>query len=221
MGTLALFGLLVAGGSIWLLNQFIGGISPNARRLDLEIKRLQQETSQLSQDLLLLKTEEETELLCLGQVQVTSKKGRPFFQKGIFTTIYHEPAIAYSSFWYTNQDMYLIVARTPEGEIAYYKQKDVINVVLNGQPVGTMRGGTFFSARNARLGMIRPIEPGGGFHVVLGDEDVARISPEAATWEKVTPRIFDYVKRDLSPEERSTFYCILIHFMVTKVVKPI
>ncbi len=95
---------------------------------------------------------EEMEQLSLNQINRTSKKRIVNTSKGVLTTIYHEPVIAYSYKGYLAKgENALLYARTSDSEFIYRLKKGQTEIVIDGELIGTIHeNGVLYSYKRGK-----------------------------------------------------------------------
>jgi hypothetical protein len=224
MEIISLLSLLIAGGGIYLFSKVFRDFQPGNKKIQADLKKMQEEIDSLSVDLVPLNLEE-LELVSFGQeLQVVKKRFTPT-GRGVFTTIYHEPAIAYSYKKYTGSKVQaLIFAKTTQYQFAYLVRKNGVQVVVNKDLLGTFQEneGVLYEVSGRRkkaLAQIR-IGPEGVDPVVVGGREVASLNPVNPNNAVLSQRAFAFVKSDISGEEIKLFLSIAV-FRMVRAVMPV
>ena len=141
------------------------------------------------------------------------RKGFGKSAKGIFTSIYHEPVMAYSYKEYMGPGKNaLLYVRTGGQEFVYRATKKGIDVLIDREKVGTLRedGGLYNKKGNRMLAQIN--RDAGEFLPVLVNNrevaNVARLNKEEST--KVGQRAFEFVREDMTQEEKDVFLSLAV-----------
>lgn len=159
----------------------------------------------------------ELELLSLNQINKTSKKRIVTKSKGIFTSIYHEPMIAYSLKKYVAPGVNaLLYARTAQHEFVYRIKARGVEIMIDEQKIGTLKkNGAFYSARkNKLLAQVNRDSDALLLPVIVKDKEVANIVNPKKT-SKTNPRAFEFVS-NMEKEEETFFLSLAILELVQR-----
>lgn len=138
---------MVAGVAafIWFIARWFFRLSfrPGSAAWDKLVQRLRSQVEPLATQLIPWDSET-LALLSLNQTQKRKKGVFGHEQQGVFTTIYHEPAVAFAS--QTAKNTGLLLARTSNREFIFrFKEKET-EVWLDKQPLGVLAGDVFLAA---------------------------------------------------------------------------
>jgi hypothetical protein len=156
------------------------------------------------------------EKLSLNQLNNKIKKGLQRSGKGIFTSIYHEPMIAYAFKKYSGKGQALVYARTSHREYAFRINGDNVDVWMDDKPLGKLKSdGTLLGAKTmkpiARLG--QP-EESRALPIVVNDRNLATLSLPGEE-KTLNPRAFELLNQMDKNEE-----AVLLSLAIFKMVKP-
>lgn len=158
---------------------------------------------------------EELEQLSLNQINRSSKKRIIQSSKGIFTTIYHEPVIAYSYRTYLAKgENALLYARTSENEFIYRIKKGQIELVVDNELVGTIgENGILYSYRGGKpLAQINVQSNDLLLPVKVHEREVGSVLNPSRS-RRSNARAFEFLS-DMKKEEEKMFLSLAILQMV-------
>lgn len=202
-----LFGIIiftVIGLSLIAISRLMKDFSPSDKKVQEDLKAMRVEVDKWSDELVPLDSKE-LELFSLNQVRQQIKKRGAKTAKGIYTSIYDEPVLAYSYKRYIAPSHNAILyVRTANHEIAYRIKKDTVKIVLNDELVGTIRSnGVLYSGKSNR--MLAKINRDNEqlLPVLVKDREVASLTKDLELGKKkgISKRAFEFVKPDLNKEE--------------------
>ena len=206
--TLLLF--LVLGGVLYLLFSLLPNFRPGRRKVQDDLQRMKEELTPLTEGLVPI-TKEEMDLFSKAQMKQVVSKNIIYKARGVYTSIYHEPLIAYSFKKYFSSELDAILyVRSADHEFAYRFKKGTIQVIMDQKIVGTLRqNGVLYGTKNNR--MIARINRTTDqlIPIIVGEREVGNVLPLQAltskTDERINNRAFDFVKTDLTPQEKEIF----------------
>ncbi len=197
--------LAVAGAGAYMLSRVLRNFQPGNKKIMADLADIQSDMDKWAGELVPL-TNEEIELFSFRQTNQSSKRGMTPTAHGVYTTIYHEPVLAYSYKQYAGKGRHaLLYVRTAEHDYSYWMRPGGVQVVIDDQLVGTLKeNGILYDAKKQRP--LARINRGADelMPILIRDREVGslvRPTPEAA--KEASPRAFQFVKSDLNPEERS------------------
>jgi hypothetical protein len=221
MEIISLVSLLIAGGGIYLFGRLFKDFQPGNKKIQADLKKMQEEIDSLSVDLVPLDLEE-LEQVSYGQELQTTKKRFTSEGRGVFTTIYHEPVIAYSYKKYSGSKVQgLIFAKTTQYQFAYLIRKNGVQVVLNKDLLGTFQedSGVLYDGVKRKVALVKINKgPQGIDPVVIGKREIASINPINMGKEILSQRAFAFIKSDINVEEIRLFLSVAILRMVQSVM---
>ncbi|GJM31853.1 MAG: hypothetical protein DHS20C18_08540 [Saprospiraceae bacterium] len=212
---------LVAILGISVLSGVLGNMSPNRKRLEAEIKNLKLDMDKWAGELIPL-DKEELELFSLTQDKQVLKKGWSTSAKGVFTTIYHEPVMAYNYKKYlggTATTNALLYVRTSTNEFAYWLQKGGIQLIIDDQIVGEIRDGALYGKKTKQvLAKVKQSQQE-LLPIQVYDKEVGSVTKALPPANKdLSPRAFEFVKEGMSKEEELLFLSLATLELVKKTV---
>jgi len=208
MALFALFTLLLAAIGIVLMVKVFSNFMPSNRRIDQDLQKMKADMDKWVDDLVPL-TEEELELFSFNQEKQVIRKGLSKTAKGIYTSIYHEPAVAYSYKEYLGSGRRaLLYVRTSEHEFVYSVSKKGIKIGINNKSVGTLKeDGVLYGARSNRMiARINRDNPELLLPIIVNEKEVASVAPYQPQKDaKLGKRAFEFVREDMSQDEEEVF----------------
>jgi hypothetical protein len=208
MALFALFTLLLAAVGIVLMVKAFANFMPNNRRLDQDLQKMKADMDKWVEELVPL-TDEELGLFSYNQEKQVMKKGLTKTARGIYTSIYHEPVVAYSYKEYLGSGRRaLLYVRTAEHEFVYAVNKDGIRIGIDNKTVGTLRkDGILYGAKSKRkIAQINRDNPELLLPIIVNEKEVASVSnyrPDKG--EKLGKRAFEFVREDMTQPEHEVF----------------
>lgn len=218
---LVILSILFVVGLLLLFNLVAANMAPRRSKRAAEVKRLAADMNQWVDSLVPL-DREELELFSLGQDKQVLRKGVRTEAKGIFTTIYHEPVVAYSYRKYLGKKGDdVLYARTANHEFVFWKHKDKVDLEIDGQEVGTLRpDGILYGRRTgkelARLGQ-QPVQQ--YLPVKVGEREVGSLSTKSGTTRGLHDRALEFLKPDLSDKEEQLLLALVVRELVRRTVE--
>ena len=209
---LTLFGLKA-------LARYWRDFQPSKRRVREDLARMKAELEPWLPDLVPL-DRKELELLSVNQIQFTRKKRMGSKAKGIFTSIYHEPMIAWSYKRYLSPGQNaLLYARTARHEFVFRITPKNTQVAIDADYVGQlMPDGRLLDSRGKKqLGRLGNPEKSGLLPIVIRERELGSLVP-AQLQDTPNPRALEFVSK-MEPEEEPLFLSLAILQMVDREVE--
>lgn len=209
MALFALFTLILAAVGVILLAKVFSNFQPGSRKIQEDLKTMKADMDKWAGDLVPL-TKEEVDLFSFNQEKQSVRKGLTRTAKGIFTSIYHEPVVAYSYREYLGSGRNgLLYVRTSNREYVYRFRKNSVEVSVNGKPVGTLKDNSvLYGGRSNRvLARINRETDTLLLPVLVNEREVASVAKldKKAQAAKLGQRAFEFVKEDMTQEEKEVF----------------
>ena len=212
MALFALFTLLLAAAGVILLVRIFSNFAPGSRRLQQDLDMMKEDMDKWAGDLVPL-TREEVELFSFNQEKHVMRKGFGKTAKGIFTSIYHEPVLAYIYKEYLGPGKNaLLYVRTGAQEFVYRISKKGIEVLVDRERVGVLRedGALYNNKGNRMLARINR-DAGEFLPVLVNNREVANVARmNKGESSKLGQRAFEFVKDDMSKEEKDVFLSLAV-----------
>ena len=212
---------IVIVGLVTLLSLFLGNAAPNRKQLDKTLDKLREDMRSWMGELTPI-DQEELELFSLGQDKQTLRHGVTTTAKGIFTTIYHEPVVAYSYRRFigpgTND---VLLAQTSAHEYIFHTRKGKTMLYIDGQEVGSLdASGRLIGKRtkkelakvNRETPKLLPVSVG-------GREVGSLVRPKNRGDKDPQERAFQFLRNDLSDKEEQLFLSLAVREMVERTVQ--
>ena len=213
----SIFGIALAAFGIYFLYQFITNFKPSNKKVITDLKDMKKEVQAWTQTLVNW-NREELELLSFAQIHKTIKKGLSKSAKGVFTTVYHEPLLAYNYKQYISSGVNaLLYAKTSLHEFAYRITKKEVIISMNDEYLGVLKkdGGFYSGPKKDKLVAkinqedelkLRPI--------IIGDKEVASVVNASKTT-LPNARAFKFVA-PMKEEDENIFLSLAILEIVTE-----
>ncbi len=215
---LTFLSVAVTGGILYLVFNMLSGYNPGKKKVQQDLESMKKELEPYARELVPI-TKEELELFSLSQIhQLSRRKTRT--ARGVYTTIFHEPIVAYSYKRYLSKNLNAVLyARTANHEFAFRIQGQEVRVVINNQLVGIIKNNeALFSARDNR--MIARINRDNEAYlpVLIHNREVAQVArtPKGGAEKLLNTRAFSFVKGDLSKEEEQLLLSLSILELVNR-----
>jgi len=202
-----LIGAGIGIGIIYAAYFALTNYQPNKSKIRTDLRKMKEEITPWISNLVPW-DKEELELMSSTQTNQTVKKGMVTTAKGIFTSIYHEPLIAYSLKKYISDNHSILFARSSNHEFVYRKKKGKTEIFIDNQKVGFLneKGMLYGNRRNRLLARINnndTLE----LPIIIGEKEVGTVmKPKAGT---VNPRAFQFVNK-MGKQEEAVFLSLAI-----------
>lgn len=212
---IALMSILALGGAgVYLGLRTLENYSPGRRKIQKDLAGLKKELASVVKDLVPM-GEEELEQLSYNLKEKTSKSGVVKTTKGVFTTVYHEPLVAWVYRKYvSSKENSLVYAKTADLELIYRTKKKMTEVVVNDKLLGTIdESGAFRAPKSQKpIAHVMTEKKDTYFPVYIEGKEVGGLT-DLATSVQVNPRAFQMLGK-LNPEQKLLFLVLGIHTMV-------
>ena len=135
--TIALVSTLALGGTgIFVFLKTMQNFNPGRKRIQHDLDQFKAELQPFVAELAPW-SKEEMHQLSFNLINKTTKKQITTTTKGVFTTIYHEPVIAFAYRKYVSpKENALLYARTSDREFIYRIKNDEVELVIDNVLVG-------------------------------------------------------------------------------------
>lgn len=160
---------------------------------------------------------EELDLFSLSQSKQVLKKGASTSAKGLFTTIFHEPIVAYSYKRYLGKQVNdLLYARAAEHEYVYWTENGKTQVQIDGQPVGELKDRTIFGQRTGQpLAQIAGRARNNYLPIEVGGREVGGLSTEPPAKEQsLKQKALEFIPPDLTEKEEQLMLALITRELV-------
>ena len=220
MALFAFFTLLIATIGVFMLARIFFFL-PNKNRLKADLKLMKADMDKWANDLVPI-GDEELEQFSFNQEKQVVRSGITKTARGIFTTIYHEPVMAYSYKKYPGSGRTaLLYVRTANNDFVYHFNKNGVKVTIDGKEVGLLNDeGVLYGAKSKRmLGRINR-KTAEVLPVIINDKEVASVAKFNATGSaKFSQRAFEFVREDLTEPEKEVFLSLGVLEVIEQSVK--
>jgi len=124
---------------IFAMYMMLSNFTPGQSKVQTDVDKMKSEIQPWMEELVDWKNEE-LNLLSFNNINKQVKKGIVKTAKGILTSIYQEPLIAYSfKQYFGNKKNAILYARTADREFQFRIREKAIAVSVNGQPLGLIQ----------------------------------------------------------------------------------
>lgn len=209
---LAALTALVTVGGVGLLSTALKNRWPGKKKIKAELAKLKADTLKLLEGVDLVPLGgEELDAFSPVQENKTLKRGTSITAKGVFVTIFHEAIMAYSYKKYmggNERNNALLYMKTKKHHFTYYMQKEGIELHVDSNPVGTIKkDGKLYGLKTKKVLVSLGAKREGLQPVMIYDREVGCLTSTEEE-KTVTPRAFQFMKDDLSKEEKLLFLAV-------------
>lgn len=201
---LSLFFILALGViGIMVLMKTLQNLNPGRARIQADLKKIRAELAPLVADLVPW-TAEEMEQLSFNQIKKSIKSGLVKTSKGVLTTIYHEPVIAWAYKKYVSRgENGLLYARTSNQEFIYRIKNGEVEMVVGDELKGILnQSGTLVSHKgNKQLAQINKNQDNLTLPVLVNNKLMGSLSNPDRNKRKNTRAFQHLMKMDKEEEE--------------------
>ncbi len=217
--TIAMLAILsLLGFGIYFGLKTLANFNPGRNKIQRDLKVLKADLQPFINDLVPW-TEEEMGQLSLNTIRKKANKNIVKSSKGIFTTVYQEPLIAWAYRKYvSSKENALLYARTSHHEFIYRIKKNMVEVVVDDQLLGQIdQSGTMYPIKGRKaLAQVNRSSEGLGLPILVNQKEVGRLT-DLSKVESSNPRAFKVVSK-MDEEEEKVFLALSILEMVKKQV---
>ncbi len=203
--------IIVLGGTgIYVLLKSMENFKPGRNKIQKDLQQFRAELQPWIADLVPW-SREEMEQLSLNQVNRTVRKGIATVGKGVFTTIYHEPVIAWMYKKYLgSKENALLYARTSNSEFIYRIKEDGVELVVDNELIGKIgNNGILYNQKgNKQLAQINTQSEELYLPVRINERRVGGLT-HGKTPDNENPRAFQFLA-DMTKEEEKIFMALSI-----------
>ena len=209
MGLVLILAIALGVGAISILYQILTNFQPSDSKINADIRTMRAEIDKMNLNLVSW-DKEELELFSLNQINQLVKKNITTTAKGVFTSIYQEPMLAYSFKKYVSPSLNAVLyARTAEHEYVYRIRKDSIKIMIDGQAIGVLdKEGALYSPQKKQL--LAQLPKGSEdlmLPIIVNNKEVGHITNPKKT-NAPNPRAFDLVATDMTKAEEEVFLAL-------------
>jgi hypothetical protein len=218
MGIFALSALIVAGAGFYLFSQSFPNFKPGNNKIQQDLKSMREEVLKNIPDLIPLRIED-IEQLSNREMDKSLKKGFIVNRRGIFISIFDEPAIAfYRRVYLSNAKDVLIYAKSAKHEFNFWIRGNEAQLVVDNQPLGLYNDvtGELIGSRSQKR--IAKLDKSQEKKVLVIQDRIvgtfAKYLPGVK--DTLSQRVFEFVKNDVTPEEEAILLAIGIYEMIER-----
>ncbi len=201
---LSLFFILALGMiGVMVMMKTLQNYNPGRARIQADLKKIRAELAPLVADLVPW-TAEEMEQLSFNQIKKSIKSGLVKTSKGVLTTIYHEPVIAWAYKKYVSRgENGLLYARTSNQEFIYRIKNGEVEMVVGDELKGILnQSGTLISHKgNKQLAQINKNQDNLTLPVLVNNKLMGSLSNPDRNQRKNTRAFQHLMKMDKEEEE--------------------
>lgn len=222
MGLFALITILVSLAGAVLLARGLKNFMPGDKRLFQDLQQLREEMKDWKPDLVPISSEE-LDAFSFEQVQRSVRKRFGKTAKGAFTTIYHEPILAYSYKEYSGPGHKAILyAETKDKAYSFVKDKKGVRIAAGQQQLGTLKeDGKLYSPKGGKV-LAKLGQPANRLlPVSTADRELGSLVDAPADSDKgLGQRAFQFVPGDLAEREKDVFLALATLELVHRSLEP-
>ncbi len=221
MAILAILTLIVAVIGVLLLTQVMKLFQPGERKMQQEVNNMRLDMQKWVGELVPI-DKKELELFSLSQIKQVMRKRWTTSAKGIFTTIYNEPIVAYSYKQFLGRGRHaLLYARSASHEYAYWIKPKGVQVVIDNKLVGTYKDNTLLSAKSGKpIAILQPETQNSLLPVRINNREVGNlVSANPAAGKGLSQRAFEFLKNDITEEEETLLLALSVLELVNRKVE--
>ncbi len=208
--------IILVGIGIGVIRNMMGNGKASNNKFQRDIKLMRAEIEPWSNELTPL-DEDGLTLFSLNQVNQTLKKGINNSAKGVFTSIYQEPLLAYSYKEYLGENA-LLYARTAEHEMVYQIKKGETRIAVDGKYFATLKpDGKLYNGKTV-LGQIDGNDKELHLPIRIGSRDIAALN-NPALLDAPEPRAFQYVSDNISESEEKALMTLAALKLVEQMIE--
>jgi hypothetical protein len=194
--------------------------SPDKATIRRDLERMRGELNAWVGELVPL-TQEELEQFSTNLIRHTRSKRFIRTAKGIFTSIYHEPLVAWTYRRYrSSKSNALLLARTTDTEYVYRIKPDRVEFAVNNEFVGVYywKEGILRTPdrRGVPIALLKPAE-NDLLSLWVGERELASL-PTKADRSKPNPRALEYLQES-SPEEQKLLLSLTLFHLLKEEVR--
>lgn len=216
---LTLLSVFVGASILFILFNALTNYRPGKRKVQEDIKKMRQSVEPWIKDLVPI-SREELEQFSQSQINQLKKKRMVISASGVFTTIYHEPLVAYSYKKYISKKYpdAILYARTADHEYIYRIKNNEVKLLIDNQPAGILNetDGVLYAGKKPK--MIAKINRTGTdlVPVIVNQKEVGNLSKALPASKSVDARAFEFIKDDMNEEEMNIFLSLAIYELVKR-----
>lgn len=205
MNIFALITLLVTVAGIVLLSRVLKNFMPNDKRLFDDLKQLREETKEWAHNLVPISSEE-LDSFSFDQAHQKVAKGFSKKARGVFTTIYHEPVLAYNYREYAGpKQRAILYVETHDQQYSFIKNAKGVRIAVGQREIGTLHKDGVLRSANGGKPLAKVGQDSNNLLPISVEKreigSIAKLGPQ----EKLGQRAFQFVPEDISQDEKDIF----------------
>ena len=201
-------------GAMMLLFRMVANFQPSRSVLVKDLNAMKQNIHGWLSDLVPWDSKEDFELFSFNQIGRKIRRGLTTKGHGVFTSIYHEPMVAYAFKKYLSKSRNaLIYARTSANEYMYRIKNKGTEIFLNNKPIGFITPDGKIQTINRRKLLGTVDKTGLDLHPIhIGQKDIGGLT-DPKRRRSPTDRAFAYIKTDDEDERHLLLSVALIEMI--------
>lgn len=208
--------IILLGIGFGVIRNMLGNGKASSNKYQNDIKLMRSEIKPWAKELAPI-DEDGLNLFSLNQVNQVLKTGINKSAKGVFTSVYQEPLLAYSYKEYLG-DNALLYARTAEHEMVYQIKKGETRIAVDGNYFGTLNAeGKLYNGKTL-LGQIDKSSEELHLPIRIGDRAIAALN-NPRLLDAPEPRAFQYVADGISSGEEKTLITLAALKLVEQMIE--
>lgn len=201
---------------------WISNLNPKKKKIETDFQKLKLLVEPKVKALIPW-TSDETNLLSLEQVDFKKKKRGVVVIQGTFTSIYHEPMVAYTYKKYINKkyEDAIIYARTSNRAFEYRIKKDEVSIKINNKPIGKLKANGILYRKKRLLARINRNTPSSPIllHTQKGHmKELGHVTTQRQK-DDIHPRALQLVDQHMNNNEEAIFLSLVLFEMIYHSVK--
>ena len=209
---------------IFAMYMILSNFTPGQSKVQGDVDKMKSEIQPWTEELVEWKREE-LNLLSFNNINKQIKKGIVKTAKGILTSIYQEPLIAYSfKQYFGNKKNAVLYARTADREFQYRIRDKGVAVSVDGQPLGFIqKDGRLLDSETKQLtARINRTDDELMLPILIKDREVAGLlKPIAGQPLSSTDRAFEFVNQIEPADEELILSLSIWEILRTEVPLPV
>ncbi len=211
--------LLVFGLST--LTKMFSNFQPGKNKIRKDLRKMKAELHPWVEELVPW-DRNEMELLSTNQINRTQQKGIVNSVKGVFTSIYHEPMVAYAYKKYASTGSGAILyVRTSKHEFVYRFSNKYTEVYIDNQKIGmlTKDKKLYNTSGNKVIALIDQKNAELILPILVEGREIGSLLPAQQSKKGLNPRAFDMFSEKIDNDEEKVFLSLAILELVERSLK--
>lgn len=185
------------------------GTPPSRKKVQADLAAMKADLKTLAEHLIPWNAKER-ELLSYNQTHSEVKKGRTIIARGIFTSIYEEPLIAYSYKRYPQErENALFIARSSNRSFLYRIKADAATIYINNQLVGLYENGVLKNSKEQILAKADFKSMKENIEIWIEGKSMGAVA-NPSNPSAINIRAFDILDSSMSNRQESIFLAVAI-----------